>query len=266
MGIALQSFVTVAEAGGALDAEGTHYLGGGTLLLRALNEGNVTIRRLVRVSDPALSAISVADGRARIGASTTMAAVARHPGLEPLAAAASAVGGPAIRNMASVGGNLFTTAPYGDFTVALLALDATVEAGDKSQPLEAFLAERAAGAPSAIVTSVSFALPRPGAFRFRKVSRVKPKGISVLAIAAIVETDAAGTVTATRIALGCMDRRPMRARAAEAALIGRSLDEAGVTPALAAVSEGIRPITDPVASAWYRAEVLPVHLRRLLLE
>ncbi|TIW63783.1 MAG: xanthine dehydrogenase family protein subunit M, partial [Mesorhizobium sp.] len=35
--------------------------------------------------------------------------------------------------------------------------------------------------------------------------------------------------------------------------------------ALAVANEGIAPITDPVASAWYRAEVLPVHLGRLLL-
>jgi CO/xanthine dehydrogenase FAD-binding subunit len=31
------------------------------------------------------------------------------------------------------------------------------------------------------------------------------------------------------------------------------------------VSESTSPITDPIASAWYRSEVLPVHLRRLLL-
>ena len=56
-----------------------------------------------------------------------MAAIARHPELEALAKAARAVGGPAIRNMATVGGNLFAPAPYGDFAVALLALDAVAE-------------------------------------------------------------------------------------------------------------------------------------------
>jgi hypothetical protein len=29
---------------------------------------------------------------------------------------------------------------------------------------------------------------------------------------------------------------------------------------------GTAPITDPIASAWYRSEVLPVHFRRLLLD
>ncbi|TIX75071.1 MAG: xanthine dehydrogenase family protein subunit M, partial [Mesorhizobium sp.] len=35
--------------------------------------------------------------------------------------------------------------------------------------------------------------------------------------------------------------------------------------ALAAAGDGTSPVTDPIASAWYRNEVLPVHLGRLLL-
>ena len=49
-----------------------------------------------------------------------MAAVARHQDLGFLAKVANAIGGPAIRNMATVGGNLFAELPYGDFTVALM--------------------------------------------------------------------------------------------------------------------------------------------------
>jgi CO/xanthine dehydrogenase FAD-binding subunit len=62
-----------------------------------------------------------------------------------------------------------------------------------------------------------------------------------------------------------MADRPVRAKAAEKALLGKSLDQNGIAAALAAATEGIAPITDPIASAWYRAEVLPVHLGRLLL-
>src|SRR5438445_193162 len=117
----------------------------------------------------------------------------------------------------------------------------------------------------AIVTSVGFTLPKADSFRFLKVSRVKPKGVSVLSIAAVLERAADGTVSSARIALGCMAARPMRARAAEKALKGKSLDQNGIAAALATAGEGTSPITDPIASAWYRAEVLPVHLGRLLL-
>lgn len=263
MALGLQTFSTVKDANTALKAAGTRYLGGGTLVVRAANEGDVSISGLVRSTDPALSAIAVASGKVRIGASVTMAAIARHPELGTLAKAARAVGGPAIRNMATIGGNLFAPAPYGDFAVALLALDATVTTDDGEVPIETFLAER--DDSRAIVTSVSFTLPKADRFRFLKVSRVKPKGVSVLSIAAVLEQAADGTVSSARIALGCMADRPMRARAAEKALAGKTLDPDGIAAALAAATEGTAPITDPIASAWYRVEVLPVHLGRLLL-
>ncbi|TJV25253.1 MAG: xanthine dehydrogenase family protein subunit M [Mesorhizobium sp.] len=263
MALALQTFATVKDANAALKAQGTRYLGGGTLVVRAANEGDVSVSGLVRSTEPSLSTIAVAGDKVRIGASVTMAAIAGHPELGTLAKAARAVGGPAIRNMATVGGNLFAPAPYGDFAVALLALDATVGTDGGETPIETFLANR--DGSRAVVTSVSFTLPKADSFRFLKVSRVKPKGVSVLSIAGALELSPDGTVTSARIALGCMADRPMRARAAEKALIGRTLTADGIAPALAAAGDGISPITDPIASAWYRAEVLPVHLGRLLL-
>lgn len=263
MALALRTFASVKDANAALKAQGTRYLGGGTLVIRAANEGDISVSGLVRASDPALSAIEIIGDKVRIGASVTMAAIARHQELGFLAKAARAVGGPAIRNMATVGGNLFAPAPYGDFTVALLALDATVSTDDGDLPIEAFLAGR--DGSRAIVTSVGFTLPKADGFRFLKVSRVKPKGVSVLSIAALLERAADGTIASARIALGCMADRPVRAKAAENALKGKTLDRDGIAGALAVAGEGTAPITDPIASAWYRAEVLPVHLGRLLL-
>jgi CO/xanthine dehydrogenase FAD-binding subunit len=263
MALALQTFSTVTEANAALKSPGTRYLGGGTLVVRAANEGDVSISGLVRSTEPSLSAITISGGKVSIGASVTMAAIARHPHLVPLARAARTVGGPAIRNMATVGGNLFAPTPFGDFTVALLALSATVSTDDGEVPIETFLAKRESN--RAIVTSVGFTLPAERGFRFLKVSRVKPKGVSVLSIATVLEQAPDGTVSSARIALGCMADRPMRATAAEKALLGRKLTSDGIAPALAVVRDGTSPATDPIASAWYRNEVLPVHLGRLLL-
>lgn len=262
MSLALQTFSTVKDASVALQAAGTRYLGGGTLVVRAANEGDISFSSLVRVNEPSLSQITVSGGRVRLGASATMAAIARHPELAALAPAARAVGGPAIRNMATVGGNLFAPAPYGDFAVALLALDATVATEAGEMPIETLLAGR--DTSRAIVTAVGFSLPKAESFRFLKVSRVKPKGVSVLSIAALLQRTADGTVTSARIALGCMADRPIRAKAAEKALLGCKLTPEEIAPALAAAGEGTSPITDPIASAWYRTQVLPVHLGRLL--
>ncbi|MBL8577316.1 MAG: FAD binding domain-containing protein [Mesorhizobium sp.] len=261
MPLALKTCSTISEAGTALKEAGTRYLGGGTLVVRAANEGDVSVSTLVRSTDPALSSISIDGGRATIGASVTMSAVARHPGLSSIAKVAKAVGGPAIRNMATVGGNLFAASPYGDFTVALLALDATVHTTEGHLGAEEFLA----GRDGRVVSAVSFDVPSAEQFRFVKISRIKPKGVSVLSIAALVE-NAGGKINGARIALGCMADRPIRAKAAEKALAGATLTEEGVAPAVAAIGEGTRPLTDAIASAWYRGEVLPVHFRRLLLE
>ena len=143
MALALQTFSTVKDANAALKAAGTRYLGGGTLVVRAANEGDVSVsgfvqRRPSRRCRPS----PFPAGKVRIGASVTMAAIARHPELCCACPAARAVGGPAIRNMATVGGNLFAPAPYGDFTVALLALDAIVSTDDGEVPIETFLAKR----------------------------------------------------------------------------------------------------------------------------
>jgi CO/xanthine dehydrogenase FAD-binding subunit len=264
MALTLRTFSTAADASAALKVAGARYLGGGTLLVRNANEGDVSLSTFVRATDPALSAIEVSGGRARIGASATMAAVARHRDLAFLAPAARAIGGPAIRNMATVGGNLFVPTPYGDFAVALLALDAGISIGDAEAPIEAFLAERDGAHARKIVTAVSFAIPGKDEFRFLKASRVKPRGVSVVSIAAVLKEDA-GAISFARIAYGCMADRPIRARAAEAALIGRKRTKEGIGPALAVALEGTSPVTDAIASGWYRSEVLPVHLGRLLL-
>ncbi len=183
---------------------------------------------------------------------------------------ARVVGGPAVRAMATVGGNLFAPSPYRDFTAALLALDATVMVqgaygGGQQTALEQFLAGRDRAGSSGLVIAVS--VPRPAsadAFRFRKVARVRPKGVSVLSIAAHLPVTG-GRIAGARVAYGAMAPTPIRARAVERALEGRSLDAAGIAPALAAAAEGTSPATDALASTWYRREVLPVHLRRLLL-
>jgi CO/xanthine dehydrogenase FAD-binding subunit len=263
MTLTLHTAPTVKDAAAALAAPGARYMGGGTLTVRAANEGDVSVSTLVRSTDPALSAIDIAGDQIRLGASVTMSAIARHPGLTALHKVANAIGGPAIRNMATVGGNLFAPSPYGDFAVALLALDATVHVSDGKMPIEAFLDGRDTLAKDAIVKAVSFKLAADS-FRFLKVSRVKPRGVSVLSIAAMIEHDGVAIARA-RIAYGSMADRPVRAKAAETALAGKALTRDGIAEALSRAAEGTDAPTDAIASGWYRAEVLPVHLGRLLM-
>jgi CO/xanthine dehydrogenase FAD-binding subunit len=166
-----------------------------------------------------------------------------------------------------VGGNLFAPSPYGDFTVALLALDATVSVqgglGARDIGIEEFLQsrERQSGA---LVLAISCQRPASAdAFRYRKIARIKPKGGSVITLAAHLPVSG-GRISGARIALGSMAATQIRARAAERALEGRSLDDAAITAAAAAATEGVSPTDNALGSAWYRREIVGVHLHRLL--
>ena len=268
MPVTVKTCATPAEAAAALSSDrGARYIAGGTLVMRALNEGDVEITTLVRLADRSLAQVRTSsahlDRRRRDAAH-----ILRERELSYLHPVVRSIGGPAVRTMGTVGGNLFAYAPFGDLAAALLALDATVSVqsgyGARDMGLEEFLAarDRAAGT---LALGVSFERPASAeAFRYRKIARVKPKGASVVSIAAHLP-NMGGRVSNGRIAYGAMAPTAIRAKAAERALEGRTLDESGVAAAVAAAAEGTSPATDAIASAWYRREVVGVHLRRLLL-
>jgi xanthine dehydrogenase small subunit len=269
MPVDVRSCATMAEAAGIIAGDRTaRLLGGGTIVMRDVNEGRITDGTIVRITDPAFRQVSASGARVELGAGVTMSQIISNRDLAFLHAPARAIGGPAVRSMATVGGNLFAETPYGDFTVALLALDAQVSVqsgygGARAMALEEFLAARSRGGLG-LVTAVSLVKPQSAdAFRFRKVSRVKPKGISVMSIAA--HLPGGGRISGARIAYGAMAATPIRAKGVERALEGKALDSAAVAAAKQAAAEGISPATDAIASEWYRREVLPVHLGRLLM-
>ena len=261
----VQTFDNLARAASALSTNrGARFLGGGTLVVRALNEGDQSITSIVRTTDPAFRQIQSQGDRVVIGAGVTMSQILQSRDLDFLHPVAGVIGGPAVRSMATVGGNLFAPSPYGELTTALLALEATVTiAGGHSareMPLPDLIRDRDRE-PHQLVASITIQRPQdPAGLRFVKVTRVKPRGISILSIAA-----AATGGRSTRVAYNGMSPAPMRAPVVERALEGKALDANSITQALAVATEGTSPVDDAIASAWYRKEVLPVHLRRLLL-
>ena len=267
MPVQVRTVASVEDGARALSgSRRARIFGGGTIVMRALNEGAQDFDILIRVTDPALRQIRPEGDRVTLGAGVTMAQILGSRDLAFLHQVARMVGGPAVRTTATVGGNLFAEAPYGDLTVAMLVLDGmvTVAGGSRPVALDEFLKTRHRDT-SPLVTAVTITRPRdPPAFRFGKVTRVKPKGVSLLSIAAHLP-QSGGRVAGARVAYGAMAATPVRVAAVERALEGRSLDAAGIAPALAAATEGLDPPTDALASAWYRREVAPVHLRRLLL-
>ena len=108
--------------------------------------------------------------RIEIGAGARMVDILANRDLAFLHPAARIVGGPAVRAMATVGGNLFAAAPYGDLATALLALDAIVNVqgaygGAQQMPIEQFLQsrDRATGLVTCSDGAAPGELPMPSA-------------------------------------------------------------------------------------------------------
>src|SRR5579872_7484551 len=84
---------------------------------------------------------------------------------------------PAIRNRATLGGNLATASPIGDGAPLLLALDAVVHvagpAGPRVVPLASFFTayRRTALAPGELIAAIEIPKPLPGFLRFYKAAK-----------------------------------------------------------------------------------------------
>jgi len=195
---------------------------------------------LVSLRRAGLAGITVGGGTVRIGAATTLAQVGREVSF--LHDAIESIASPTIRNMATVGGNLFVPQPHGDLAVCLLALDARVSIIDADGAREVGVLE-AAG----LVTAVSFEIPER--WYYTKAMRRRQNSASIVTVAS----------DGVRIALGGVAPRPVRATAAEQALA-----QGDVAKAAELSVEAADPVDDAFASAWYRRRVLPVHVRRAL--
>jgi CO/xanthine dehydrogenase FAD-binding subunit len=197
---------------------------------------------LVSLRHAGLAGIGLQDGTVTIGAATTLARIGRE--LPFLRGAIESIASPSIRNLATVGGNLFVPQPHGDLAVCLLALDAVVTVVDAEGSREVGVLD-AAG----LVTSVRFRVPER--WFYRKAMRRRQNSASIVTVAS----------DGVRIALGGVAPRPVRALAAEEALASGDIERAAELSV-----EAADPFDDAYASAWYRRRVLPVHVRRALKE
>lgn len=236
-------------------------LGGGTNLLRYVNETGA--KHVMAVSALELDGVAQSGGGWSLGAAVTMTQIRRDVSIGALQDAAAGVGGPAIQNMATIGGNLYARQPYGDVAVVLLALDATITRGGNKQSLAEFYAEWGGGdAPSGLVTSIDFANPS-GSVAYVKRGWRELNSATVVCVAVNVKLSG-GKVTDARVALGGVAAHPIRSAPAEAALTGNALNETTIAAAAEAAQNAVSPKTDSVASDWYRKRMTGVFVRRAL--
>jgi carbon-monoxide dehydrogenase medium subunit len=243
-------------------------LAGGTALLVDMRHGECRPAHLVSLwGVPGLAGAHL-NGGLHIGAGTTITDLARAIGddaaLAGLREACRLLGARQVQNLATVGGNLCKASPGADMVPPLLCLDAELRLvgpdGERRTPLDGFLIgpDRADLRPAEVLTAIDLpqAPPRTGT-AFLKVMRRHAVDCSIVAVAARVSLAADGrTMETVRVAVGAAAPNPFRARSAEQALQGTTLEPAVLRAAARAARSEARPISDVRASAAYRSRLV----------
>jgi xanthine dehydrogenase small subunit len=222
---------------------------------------------------PELRTFALGDETVEIGAALTLSEVeARLAGQVPvLAEVFPQFASRLIRNTATIGGNLATASPIGDFAPALLALEASVvlvsAEGDREVPLADFWTgyrETVLG-PGELIRAVRFPRRQPTIGAFHKIAKRRYDDISSVAVGFAIDV-ADGVVGTARVGLGGVAATPVRARATEAALEGQPWTESAVEATAEVLREEGTPMDDHRASAAYRSAMLGNALRKLWSE
>ncbi|HLN60996.1 MAG TPA: xanthine dehydrogenase family protein subunit M [Symbiobacteriaceae bacterium] len=228
---------------------------------------------------PALAYIRMDGDRLEIGALTTFSALLASPmvmaGAPLLGQAARTIGGPQIRNMGTLGGNLGTASPAADSLPALYALEAEVRLasldGERTLPIGEFMLGPGSTAlkPGELITAVRFAVQQPGELcTYEKLGLRAAHAIAVASVALRLAPragDAPGRFAMARVALGAVAPTVVRAPLAEAALLANPVSADAALRAAAGAREAASPITDGRASAEYRRAMAGNLLQRGLI-
>lgn len=249
-----------------------HVIAGGTLLMPQINEGLFFPELVMGLRGAGMNTVS-SNSAGVIGATATLSQMEAQTSYPILQEAARSIGGWAVRNMATVGGNLFNQPPYGDFSVALLALNAKVKIQSASSERVVDLNEFMTGGrqleAKELVTEIQ--IPnQSGQAAFTKFGPRQGSAATIVSVAAHIDASD-GVVNVARVALGGADTTARRSLEAESVLNNapfwpQEKADALAAEAAAAAAEASDPISNAVASAWYRRQMIEVQLKRLLSE
>jgi len=267
---------TITEALHALaSASGSaRPIAGGTDLLLEIQQGRHppvdTLVDLTRI--PELRCLEIRQSGLFIGSAVPVRQITENPLVQQharaLLEACSLIGGPQVRNTATLGGNVAHALPAADGTIALVALDARAEVANRDGRRLVPILDLFKGVGQSTLSAnqeilVGFHLPLRNYRQASAFGRVmNPQGVALPVLNMAVWLERAGDqIQSIRIAIGPSGPVPQRASALEQSLTGAAFGVEALEKAKALVDSSMRFRTSPQrASAAYR-----YHLCKVLL-
>ncbi len=228
---------TLDEALSIMASEDVIVLAGGSdLMVSGFNGTGVdpTFNKSVMIISPLKELKRITkreDGSVVIGALTTSREIASSELVHPLVRdAASRMGAVALRNSATIGGNIANASPKGDCPQPLILLDSYVILksvdGEREVKVDDFIlgAKKTARKPNELITAVVIPPSKFTHYFYKKIGMRRANAISKLTLSCGAEIKN-GVVVDFRASSGAAGPKVMRSRQAEEILIGKTLSE-----------------------------------------
>lgn len=255
---------------------------GGTDLIVELREGHHPIQEaLIDVTQiPELTALAptATNDEIYVGAGVTHSQIVKSDVLAAratcLVESCGVVGGPQVRNVGTLGGNVAHALPAGDGTTSLVALDAKAEIVMNGQRRVVPILEMFRGPGQSLIDStrdviIGFRFALCGdneATSFKRIMRPQGVALPILGCATWVRLNSAQThFEAARVSIAPIGPTPARAAEVEDILIGQPATDATIETAIETALQILKPRTSKYrATGDYRKEMIAVLLRRTL--
>jgi xanthine dehydrogenase FAD-binding subunit len=227
---------------------------------------------------PELLNIREDDNRILIGAGVTHTSIVKSAaivaGATCLVESCGVVGGPQVRNVATLGGNVAHALPAGDGTTSLVALDAEVEVFYEGQRQWLHVCDVFLGPGHSLLETgrdllLGFRFKKCGsgeATAFKRIMRPQGVALPIMGCAVWVKLDStSANFEAARISIAPVGPKPSRASEIEAELIGKSANSDTIETVADFAQTVLHPRTSKYrATEDYRSEMINVLLRRTL--
>jgi len=245
---------------------------GGTDIVGKMNCYEIKPEVIIHLGALELDYIREEKGELIIGAMTPTTEISLHPLVAKKAAALSQAaaqsGSLAVRNSATIGGNLINASPAADLATPLLVMNARVvlakSSGKRIVPLNRFFVGPGETILEKEELLVEIQIPVfSGKTAFLKLGRRRAMTLSVVNTAVRLDLEN-GVCKDAAIALGSVAPTPIRCYQAEASLKGKPVNPANIQSCAKIAAGETKPIDDQRATAWYRREVCSALIERAI--